>query len=1581
MMADRHSFRRTLMIFLSAVFLMGILGLPVYAEGTGSEAAVNYVDASGEDMGTKDCKFVEQTMADGWYVSRGATFNSRIQVDGDVDLILENGTTLDAKAGIHVPADSSLTIWAQSTGNDKGKLMAGNLAECNAGIGGDNMAVGGKITINGGEIQAEGSPWAQEILDKSGGPGISGAVVTINGGDITAAGKGSDKDKEAGAGITGDEIVINGGKVDAAGGYRGGAGIGGNYGEKGGKITISGGDVTATSGAHAGAGIGSGFGEPYTNTIKITGGTVKATGKLRSAGIGAGRGDMSGSITISGGTVIATGGDSGDATGGAGIGGANIGDFTGTITISGGDVTAKGGTSSAGIGAGWGGNAKNGHIIITGGSVKAKGGQGAAGIGGGKEKDTGKMIFIPIPSPYTGGEGCDDVQISGGTVFAQSGTGDCSAIGHGDNDGHMGSITFRSGMCVKADDRTDGDMDGDYERGEKPFPWKGKGSEDVRVSACQYRHTALIQQCDHPMTKDENDGFALINTTTHLRSVCEYCRQPFMGEEHSFDKDKKCTVCGYEKEICTVSFDADGGTGTMGVMKAVPGKEIKLPECGFMAPEGKAFAGWNVNGETVDENKPVKIDSDTVVKAVWADAVPLWVGDTQVTVVNAGDILGDGTAKYSGDSSGGTLTLDGAKISASHEYDTDKGRSAGITSQLEGQLQIVVNSSSTVNADTDYGIYSAGRLNIRGQDRLNVRGREGIGCDSSINISGANLVAAGDGSGSGIGSKGNIIIRDSSVTAKAAGPGGSAVTSAEGSITLIGGIKIVSPLGGTIGFKGDGFVILDPFGDVASQAVISKAVSYDVWVGNTQVTSDNADDVLGDGSVSYEPDKHTLFFAKAEPSIENTYKGAMIYADQDLTIVAPPGGLTLSYAGASKGIFVSGDLTMLGNVTVDVEKQAVFAEGDLTTAGDLTARGMGDALTTDGLIEAGGSVFIEGDLSGYNKTGYGLRAGGNADITGDVKLTVVTGSLINAGGSIDIAGNMDNTYFDGQAWVSENGLMADGDITAGGNVKLLVNGTGIRSKEGSINVMTGSWQVNNDSNGQVAMDALKINIPETHGILEPAGAAVKAYTAGDVTRETVVKDDAGDEVSEYAVIGWMSEEHPQDPAAPAVLVTPETVSLPYGTADKDARTLIAVSVVSPESDLGTLRYYWQRQVENDNWQSMASGIDMNEYTIPEDLDAGKYTYRCLVTNSLNGGRAEGTSDDVPVTIEKAASKIVTEPRSISLTYNGRPQRLAMSGSASGGTMLYSLDGERWSTSIPNVTDAGTYTLHYMVQGDENHNDLDGEQIPDGGQIEVTIAKRELVITPEPKQKICGEKDPELTYLAEGLASGDKLVGQLSREAGEDVGTYLISSRGIEPAAYCKDNYTLVPQGDVLTILPGARQITDMINALPAPNKVKVSDKKAIQAARQAYDSLTAEQKALVPAAALKKLTDDEAALAELQKKAVKTVTVNVKTVNAKAVNSAVAKAGGSSKYVTTIVLGKKVKKISKGAFKNYKKAKILVVKSKKLKKSGVKKSLKGSKITKIKVKVGSKKISKKYVKKYKKIFTKKITGKKVKVTR
>jgi len=117
-------------------------------------------------------------------------------------------------------------------------------------------------------------------------------------------------------------------------------------------------------------------------------------------------------------------------------------------------------------------------------------------------------------------------------------------------------------------------------------------------------------------------------------------------------------------------------------------------------------------------------------------------------------------------------------------------------------------------------------------------------------------------------------------------------------------------------------------------------------------------------------------------------------------------------------------------------------------------------------------------------------------------------------------------------------------------------------------------------------------------------------------------------------------------------------------------------------------------------------------------------------------------------------------------------------------------------------------------------------------------------------------------------------------------------------------------------------------------------------------------------------------------KSVKTVTLNVRTVTAKAVSKAVKKAGGTSKSVTKIILGKKVRKIGPKAFAKYKKVTVLEVRTKKLTKKKVKNALKGSKIRTVRVKVAKKvKTNKSYVKKYKKIFTKKNAGRKVSVKR
>ena len=64
----------------------------------------------------------------------------------------------------------------------------------------------------------------------------------------------------------------------------------------------------------------------------------------------------------------------------------------------------------------------------------------------------------------------------------------------------------------------------------------------------------------------------------------------------------------------------------------------------------------------------------------------------------------------------------------------------------------------------------------------------------------------------------------------------------------------------------------------------------------------------------------------------------------------------------------------------------------------------------------------------------------------------------------------------------------------------------------------------------------------------------------------------------------------------------------------------------------------------------------------------------------------------------------------------------------------------------------------------------------------------------------------------------------------------------------------------------AKKVTDAINALPASDKVATTDKAAIEAARKAYDALTADQKKKVPADVLKKLTDAENTLKAAEKK-------------------------------------------------------------------------------------------------------------------
>ena len=66
----------------------------------------------------------------------------------------------------------------------------------------------------------------------------------------------------------------------------------------------------------------------------------------------------------------------------------------------------------------------------------------------------------------------------------------------------------------------------------------------------------------------------------------------------------------------TVSFNSNGGTGTMAPVNNVLGQYV-LPQNGFTGPDGKAFVCWSVNGVNKYPANVIVVGSDTVVTAVW----------------------------------------------------------------------------------------------------------------------------------------------------------------------------------------------------------------------------------------------------------------------------------------------------------------------------------------------------------------------------------------------------------------------------------------------------------------------------------------------------------------------------------------------------------------------------------------------------------------------------------------------------------------------------------------------------------------------------------------------------------------------------------------------------------------------------------------------------------------------------------------------------------------------------------------------------------------------------------------------------
>jgi len=200
-------------------------------------------------------KRTDTVSLDGWYVvSNACELTKGATVDGVVNLVLLDGSTLKAKAAdadaaaidVGARAGSSLTIFAQSEDPDSMGALT-TTATAGAGIGGGRDETGlltlSPVTISGGRVTAT----SQSGAGIGGGAGAAGVGIDVNGGLVTAT-------SQTGAGIGGGTngcgrvITVRGGTVVATG-SSGGADIGGGQGAAApdSDISILGGSVWAST--------------------------------------------------------------------------------------------------------------------------------------------------------------------------------------------------------------------------------------------------------------------------------------------------------------------------------------------------------------------------------------------------------------------------------------------------------------------------------------------------------------------------------------------------------------------------------------------------------------------------------------------------------------------------------------------------------------------------------------------------------------------------------------------------------------------------------------------------------------------------------------------------------------------------------------------------------------------------------------------------------------------------------------------------------------------------------------------------------------------------------------------------------------------------------------------------------------------------------------------------------------------------------------------------------------------------------------------------------------------------------------
>ncbi len=217
----------------------------------------------------------------------------------------------------------------------------------------------------------------------------------------------------------------------------------------------------------------------------------------------------------------------------------------------------------------------------------------------------------------------------------------------------------------------------------------------------------------------------------------------------------------------------------------------------------------------------------------------------------------------------------------------------------------------------------------------------------------------------------------------------------------------------------------------------SAATEYPLTVNGIQVTEDNAGDVLGDGTVSYDAVGKTLILngATITTSERDTYPG--IDCKEDLTIILQgQNKIEMGAASMSNGITAEKNLTIKGEGSLDIISpgNSIWCKDILTIDGA--------ELTADSRTSTTDAASVEGD------NGIVVRNGADVEAMASGEGAGLYVTNYNAVEEIEITDSMVTVTSD-----YGDGIITDDDITiTNSTVKVTTGWNGIYSFVGDISI-------------------------------------------------------------------------------------------------------------------------------------------------------------------------------------------------------------------------------------------------------------------------------------------------------------------------------------------------------------------------------------------------------------------------------------------------------------------------------------------------------------------------------------------------